>query len=203
MPVKFDSVKSITAAIVLLGTITVSHAENAGIHISVLRTKTAEGTGSLFFRTRRYRLRVSGIDTKHANVEKIELAGSALGLQNTGDIVGTYGPAASGTTIVSASKAARLQNGGVTLELHANNVGMPALDLAGMTISSHGVASGRQSRFASEMMRFKMLFVSNRVTATRASCRCLPVGLRENRRFEIRSYIHEISDAFPKTHKAL
>ena len=31
MPVKFDLVKSITAAIVLLGTITVSHAENAGI----------------------------------------------------------------------------------------------------------------------------------------------------------------------------
>jgi hypothetical protein len=40
---------------------------------------------------------------------KIELAGSALGLQNTGDIVGTYGPAASGTAIVSGSKAARLR----------------------------------------------------------------------------------------------
>jgi len=138
MPVQFDSIKSITAAIVLLGAITVSHAETGGIHISFLRMKTAEGTGSLFFHARRYRLRVSGIDTKPANVEKIELAGSALGLQNTGDIVGTYGPAASGTAIVSGSKAARLQNGGVILELHANNVEMSALDLAGMTIGSHG-----------------------------------------------------------------
>jgi len=138
MPVRFDSVKPVAAAIVLLGAITVSHAETAGIHISFLRTKTAEGAGSLFFHARRYRLRVSGIDTKPANVEKIELAGSALGLQNTGDIVGTYGPAASGTAMVSGSKAARLQNGGVILELHANNVEMSALDLAGMTISSHG-----------------------------------------------------------------
>jgi hypothetical protein len=138
MPIHFDSVKPFTTAIVLLGAITVSHAETAGIHISFLRTKTAEGTGSLFFHARRYRLRVSGIDTKPANVEKIDLAGSALGLQNTGDIVGTYGPAASGTAIVSGSKAARLQNGGVILELHANNIEMSALDLAGMTISSHG-----------------------------------------------------------------
>jgi hypothetical protein len=136
MPVQFDLIKSVTAAVVLLGAVTVSHAETAGIHISFLRTKTAEGTGSLFFHARRYRLRVSGIDTK--NVEKIELAGSALGLQNTGDIVGTYSPAASGTAIVSGSKAARIQNGGVILELHANNVEMSDLDLAGMTISSHG-----------------------------------------------------------------
>ena len=80
MPVQFDPVKHVTAAIVLLGAITVSHAETAGIHISFLKTKTAEGTGSLFFHARRYRLRISGIDTKPANVEKIELAGSASGL---------------------------------------------------------------------------------------------------------------------------
>ena len=138
MPIQFDSLKSVTAAIVLLGGVTVSHAETAGIHISLFRTKAAEGTGSLFFHARRYRLRVNGIGTEPANVEKIELAGSALGLQSTGDIVGTYGPAASGTAIVSGSKAARLQNGSVILELHANNVEMSALDLAGMTISSHG-----------------------------------------------------------------
>src|SRR5205823_4757390 len=138
MPIQFDSLKSVTAAIVLLGAVTVSHAEAAGIHISLFRTKGAEGTGSLFFHARRYRLRVSGVDTEPANVEKIELAGSALGLQSTGDIVGAYGPAASGTAIVSGSKAARLQNGGVILELHANNVEMPALDLTGMTISSRG-----------------------------------------------------------------
>ena len=138
MPIQLDSLKSVTAAIVLLGAVTVSHAETAGIHISLFSTKAAEGTGSLFFHARRYRLRVSGVDTEPANVEKIELAGSALGLQSTGDIVGAYGPAASGTAIVSGSKAARLQNGSVILELHANSVEMPALDLTGMTISSHG-----------------------------------------------------------------
>jgi hypothetical protein len=138
MPIQFDSLKFVAAALVLLGAVTVSHAETAGIHISLFRTKAAEGSGSLFFHARRYRLRVSGVDTKPANVEKIELAGSALGLQGTGDIVGTYGPAASGAAIVSGSKAARLQNGGVILELHANNVETSALDLTGMTISSRG-----------------------------------------------------------------
>jgi hypothetical protein len=138
VPVQIYSIKAVAAAIVLLGAITVSHAETASVHISVLKTKSAEGTGSLFFHARRYRLRISGIDTKPANVEKIELAGTASGLQSTGDIVGSYGPAASGTAIVSGAKAARLQNGGVILELHANNVEMSAIDLAGMTISSHG-----------------------------------------------------------------
>jgi hypothetical protein len=126
-------------ALALISAAPVSHAKTGRIHIIFFNDKTPGGTGNLFFHARRYRLRVSGVNTTSIEVKKVELDGNALNMRNVRDIVATYRAAASGTTIVSGSQVARLQNAyGVVLELHATKIGTSALDLAGMEINSRG-----------------------------------------------------------------
>ena len=130
--------KAIVAAFVLLSAGDVCHATDARIHIA-LNTKSAAGTGNLFFARRRYRLAVSGVDLAKASIATVDLDGTASNLHNAGEIVGSYDAAPSGTAIASGSKAARLQNAhGVVLELHASKAATPDLNLAGMTIQSRG-----------------------------------------------------------------
>jgi hypothetical protein len=129
----------VIAALALFGAASVSHARTGRIHITFFNDKTPGGVGNLFFRARRYRLRVSGVNTTSIEVQKVELDGNALNMRNARDIVATYRATESGTTVVSGSKIVRLQNSyGVVLELHAIRIGNSALDLAGMEINSYG-----------------------------------------------------------------
>jgi hypothetical protein len=122
----------------LIGAASISHARTGRIHITFFNDKAPGGIGNLFFRARRYRLRVSGVNTTSIEVKKVELDGNALNMRNARDIVATYRAAESGTTVVSGAKIARLQNSyGVVLELHATKIGTSALDLAGMEINSY------------------------------------------------------------------
>jgi hypothetical protein len=129
----------VITALALFGAASVSHARTGRIHITFFNDKTPGGVGNLFFRARRYRLRVSGVNTTSIEVQKVELDGNALNMRNVRDIVATYRATESGTTVVSGSKIVRLQNSyGVVLELHAIKIGNSALDLAGMEINSYG-----------------------------------------------------------------
>jgi hypothetical protein len=129
----------VITALALIGAASVSHAKTGRIHIIFFNDKTPGVIGNLFFRARRYRLRVSGVNTTSIEVKKVELDGNALNMRSVRDIVATYRAAESGTTVVSGSKIARLQNSyGVVLELRATKIGTSALDLAGMEINSYG-----------------------------------------------------------------
>jgi len=130
--------KAIVAAFVLLSAGDICHAADARIHIA-LNARSAAGTGNLFFSRRRFRLAVSGVDLAKASIATVDLDGTASNLHNAGEIVGSYDAAPFGTAIASGSKPARLQNAhGVVLELHASTAAAPGLNLAGMTIESHG-----------------------------------------------------------------
>jgi hypothetical protein len=60
------------------------------------------------------------------------------------DIVASFHAAAPGTSVVSSSRSARLENAkGVVLELRGLNLGASDLDLAGMVIGSRGWRANR------------------------------------------------------------
>ena len=131
--------KPFVIAFALASAGTTADAATGRVHITLLRAKPTEGVGSLFFRARRYRLHVSGINATAPTAGKIEFEGSASNMHNAGDIVAIYRASAAGTAILSASRTARLENArGVVLELKGTNLGASDLDLAGMAIGPRG-----------------------------------------------------------------
>jgi hypothetical protein len=130
----------VMALALLLCASTHARSEGGQIHITLLKTKHAnDARGALFYDSRRYRLAVKGIGLTAGEIERIDLMGHVLNLRNVEDILGTYGAADSGTTVISGLNKVKLRNAdGAILELHATKNAVPEIDLAGMVLESRG-----------------------------------------------------------------
>ena len=139
---KFLSVRAVTMAIVLatIGNYTTALAQSAQVHIVLAKSGrifSSHGSGNLFFNSRRQRLRIAGINIDALPLPVVRFGGAVSNLNDKFEIFGTYHAAPGGTSVVTSTTVARLENQhGVVLELHA--VGLKqglTIDLAGMTIA--------------------------------------------------------------------
>ena len=97
------------------------------------------GSGSLYSHARRRRFLIEGINLDALPRQRIRIEGTVSNLKDRSDIAGTYHAAQGGSSVVSASTSARLENRDkVILELHLikEDEGI-ALDLAGLTLTPH------------------------------------------------------------------
>jgi hypothetical protein len=118
----------VAAAIMLAGTS--ARAEQAGtVHLNVFNTfifSTGNGTGTLNYKGREYRLRATNVSFGTIGTSGTELMGTAHNLRSATDIVGTYRTVATGLTVGGDAQVARFQNAnGVILELAGVQVGVP------------------------------------------------------------------------------
>jgi hypothetical protein len=132
----------LTTAAILLSAVT-SHAQSARLHIVLVKAgiiKPAHGNGSLFYKSRRFRLDVAGIDFDALGAARADLEGDVLNLRTVGNIIGTYQAADKGLAVVSAGNVVRLRNAsGVTLELRGVKFQRDlSINLAGITVASRG-----------------------------------------------------------------
>lgn len=96
------------------------------------------GSGSLRFNGNRYRLRVGGVSIGATiGIASADFVGMARNLHRSSDIAGTYTAIGAGLAAAGGGAVARLRNSrGVTLELHARQVGfMASVDLSGLRLS--------------------------------------------------------------------
>ncbi len=97
----------------------------------------SDGQGVLYFKHRRYPLRVSGSNFGTLGVATVDLVGTVSNLRHASDIIGSYSDAGAGLAIGGGASAATLQNGrGVVLQLQGPQAGLQiSLSLGGMNIS--------------------------------------------------------------------
>ena len=95
------------------------------------------GSGTLTFRGKNYRLRLSGVSAGTIGASGMDLVGTASNLRTAADIAGTYSAASAGLAVAGGAKAVTLQNAkGVVLTLQGRQVGFQAnLSVSGVTIS--------------------------------------------------------------------
>ena len=95
------------------------------------------GSGTLNFRGKTYRLRLSGVSAGSLGVAGMDLVGTASNLRTAADIAGTYSAASAGLAVAGGARAITLQNAnGVVLTLEGTQVGFQAnLSVGGVTIS--------------------------------------------------------------------
>jgi hypothetical protein len=78
------------AALVALATLVIAaspaHAETGRLHIILAKTGSVGGAGSLFFRGRRYRLGIGGIDVAALGTARANLSGTASHLRSAGTL---------------------------------------------------------------------------------------------------------------------
>ena len=135
---------AVVAASIFLASVSVqSHAQTGRVHITFVKGGLlfpSQGSGNLFYKSRRFRLDVGGIDFHAVAIARMDLAGTATNFRTIGDLIGTYHSADDASTVVSGDKVARLQNSNnVIFDLHGVALHRKfAIDLAGMTITSRG-----------------------------------------------------------------
>jgi hypothetical protein len=122
---------------VLAGESSVSHAEDGRVQITLFKAgRIVDGTGLLFYETKKYRLHIDHINSDVIHIKRIDLVGTVSNLQTAKEIVGTYTVVDAASAVVGHAKPARLQNaGGVILEVHGVNHARE-FNLAGMIITS-------------------------------------------------------------------
>jgi hypothetical protein len=136
---KFSAVV-ISAAKILIGVSTQSHAQTGTVHIKIIKVGfivgVGGGHGTLTYQGRSYRLSVGGVSVGTIGIAGATLAGTAYNLHSPADIAGTYAAASGSIAIVGGPKVATLQNEkGVILKLHGVQLGLEAsLSLGGMTV---------------------------------------------------------------------
>jgi hypothetical protein len=118
------------------------HAASGAVHIVLVRSPLFgdDGTGSLFYGGRRYRLAVSGIDTRGLGSAGVHLSGSASHLRSVSRIAGSYFPSSGAAAVIGAEKSVRLKNeNGVVLELQGTRMDADfSLDISGITLRGLG-----------------------------------------------------------------
>jgi hypothetical protein len=95
------------------------------------------GSGTLTFRGKTYRLRLSGVSAGTIGASGMDLVGTAANLRTAADIAGTYSAASAGLAVAGGARVVTLQNAnGVVLTLEGRQVGFQAsLSVSGVTIS--------------------------------------------------------------------
>jgi hypothetical protein len=126
-------------AIILGGTSVDCHSQTGSIHLTVVKAgfivSTGNGTGTLDYQGRTYRLRVSSFGFGTIGVSGGQLVGTAYNLRTAADIAGTYRAASVGLTVGAGGHVARFQNAS-GLELVGPQLGLAvSLGSAGMTIA--------------------------------------------------------------------
>ena len=143
MPIfRFPSVRAVAIALALagIGKCTAVQAQTAQIYIVLVKSGkmfSSYGSGSLYFNSRRRRLRITGINLDALPLPRVRFDGAVANLNEGFEIAGTYHAAPGGYSLASSTTIARLENRyGVVLELHPieMNQGI-TIDLAGMTIA--------------------------------------------------------------------
>ena len=118
-----------------------SYAETGSVRLKVTSVGfivgIGGGSGTLNFRGKTYRLRLSGVSAGTIGASGMDLVGTASNLRTAADIAGTYSAASAGLAVAGGAKAATLQNpNGVVLTLQGRQVGFQAnLSVSGVTIS--------------------------------------------------------------------
>ena len=118
-----------------------SHAETGSVRLKVTSVGfivgVGGGSGTLTFRGKNYRLRLSGVSAGTIGASGMDLVGTAANLRTAADIAGTYSAASAGLAVAGGAKAVTLQNAnGVVLTLQGRQVGFQAnLSVSGVTIS--------------------------------------------------------------------
>jgi hypothetical protein len=118
-----------------------SYAETGSVRLKVTSVGfivgIGGGSGTLTFRGKTYRLRLSGVSAGTIGASGMDLVGTASNLRTAADIAGTYSAASAGLAVAGGAKAATLQNpNGVVLTLQGRQVGFQAnLSVSGVTIA--------------------------------------------------------------------
>ena len=129
------------AAIILLSTLSLSHAETGSIRLNIGKAGfiigIGGGSGTLRFRGRDYPVSVGGISVGTIGVSGADLVGRVYNLRSAADIAGTYTAVSGGVAVAGGAKIARLQNAnGVVMELQGAQVGLEvSFSLSGMTVA--------------------------------------------------------------------
>ena len=129
------------AAVVLMGTPSLSYAENGSVRMKISKVGfivgVGGGTGTLTFKGKQYRLNIGGVSAGTIGIASMDLVGTATNLTTAADIAGSYSAAGAGLAIAGGAKVATLQNAkGVVLQLQGRQVGFEAsLAVSGLTIS--------------------------------------------------------------------
>src|SRR5215468_4037280 len=117
------------AAIILLSTLSLSHAQTGSIRLNVGKAGfivgIGGGSGTLRFKGRDYPVSVGGISVGTIGVAGADLVGRVYNLRSAADIAGTYTAVSGGIAVAGGAKIARLQNAnGVVMELQGAQVGL-------------------------------------------------------------------------------
>jgi len=134
-------VACVTATTLLLGASGPSQAGSGTVRLHIVKAGfiigAGGGSGVLYYNGHRYPLSIGGIGIGSLGIAAVDLVGTASNLHSPADIVGTYGAAGAGATIVGGAQVATLQNErGVVLNVHGVQAGFQvSLGLAGMTIN--------------------------------------------------------------------
>ena len=129
------------AAIILLSTLSLSHAQTGSIRLNVGKAGfivgIGGGSGTLRFNGRDYPVSVGGISIGTIGVAGADLVGRVYNLRSAADIAGTYTAVSGGIAVAGGAKIARLQNAnGVVMELQGAQVGLEvSFSLSGMTLA--------------------------------------------------------------------
>lgn len=121
----------VAAAIILLSTLSLSHAQTAptgSIRLNVGKAGfivgIGGGSGTLRFQGRDYPVSVGGISIGTIGVAGADLVGRVYNLRTAADIAGTYTAVSGGIAIAGGAKAAPVQNAnGVVMELQGTQAG--------------------------------------------------------------------------------
>ena len=132
---------AVAAAVMLLGTPSLSRAETGSVRINVAKAGfivgVGGGSGVLRFKGRNYPLSIGGVSVGTIGVASADLAGRAYNLRTAADIAGTYSAVSGSVAVAGGAKTARLQNAnGVVVELRGAQAGFElSLSLSGMTVA--------------------------------------------------------------------
>lgn len=132
---------AVTAALMMFAAASPSQAATGTVRLHVVRAGVvvggANGQGVLYFRHRRYPLRVSGSGIGTVGISSVDLVGTVSNLRRATDIVGSYSDSGAGIAFIGGAQAATLQNNrGVVLQLQGPQTGFQVqLSLGGMNIS--------------------------------------------------------------------
>jgi hypothetical protein len=131
----------VAAAVMLLGTPSLSQAASGSVRINVAKAGfivgVGGGSGVLHFKGRNYPLSISGVSVGTIGVASADLAGRVHNLRTAADIAGTYSAVSGSVAVAGGVKTARLQNAnGVVMELQGAQAGFEvSLSLSGMTVA--------------------------------------------------------------------
>ena len=139
---RFLSVRAVAIALALaaIGNCTAVYAQTAQIYIVLVKSGkmySSYGSGSLYFNSRRQRLRIAGINIDALPLPRVRLDGIVSNLNERFAIAGTYHATPGGISVASSTTIARLENQYVVvLELHSIELDQGiTIDLSGITIA--------------------------------------------------------------------